>query len=190
MNLRRLQLVSMLVLIVALSACGTNQFTESTEMSEEYSAENQVLYELFGTKLIDVEESVISPAELEGKIIGVFFSAEWCPPCRSFSPVLVDVYNELQATDKPFEVVFVSADNSAREQMSYMQDYNMPWKAVPFNSPSRMELPRRFDVRGVPTLIILDSDGEIITANGRGYISGYGAAAFDAWDPEHSNESR
>ena len=43
-----------------------------------------------------------------GKVTGIYFSAHWCPPCRKFTPHLVEFYKQLRGTDREFEVVFAS----------------------------------------------------------------------------------
>ena len=43
-----------------------------------------------------------------GKVTGIYFSAHWCPPCRQFTPQLVDFYNKKKGTPEEFEVVFSS----------------------------------------------------------------------------------
>ncbi|KAF5449897.1 hypothetical protein F2P56_030298 [Juglans regia] len=37
---------------------------------------------------------------LEGKKLGLYFSASWCGPCRRFTPSFVEVYNELSPKGK------------------------------------------------------------------------------------------
>ena len=48
------------------------------------------LEELFQGPLLDSDGKEVDKTVLAGKTIGVYFSAHWCPPCRGFTPKLVD----------------------------------------------------------------------------------------------------
>ena len=51
------------------------------------------------------------PEVLENvKVIGVYFSAHWCPPCRTFTPQLAEWYNAINSSGKVLEIVFASCD--------------------------------------------------------------------------------
>jgi len=122
------------------------------------------LEELVGTELVDAGGQAVEVASLDGKLIGLYFSAEWCPPCRTFTPSLVKLRDGRSAE---FEVVFVSSDRSAEDQAAYMKNYNMQWPAIPHDSPKRAELKSRFDVSGIPALVIVDSEGNLVSRSGR-----------------------
>lgn len=139
------------------------------------------LKELFGTKLVNAKGQSVSPAELEGKKIGIYFSAQWCPPCRGFTPTLVDTYNQLQKDGKPFDLVFVSHDRSEKDMYQYMRDYKMPWKAIRFDDPQRDALKKKYGIQGIPTLVIVDSSGKTLSSNARGDVTKDGVGAFDKW---------
>lgn len=83
---------------------------------------------------VDAEEA------LQNKVVGLYFSAGWCAPCRDFTPVLCDFYTELLEESQPpapFEVVFVSSDHSAEEMAGYMRAMHGDWLALPFHDPYR-----------------------------------------------------
>src|SRR4029078_13456555 len=59
------------------------------------------------------------------KLIGLYFSAHWCGPCRKFTPELVAYYNRIVATHPEFEIVFVSNDRTAARLDTYMRQMTM-----------------------------------------------------------------
>ena len=68
---------------------------------------------------------------LEGaEFVAIYFSAHWCPPCRGFTPVLSEFYNEINKDGKKVEVIFVSSDQDEAAFKDYFSE--MPWKATSF----------------------------------------------------------
>ena len=122
------------------------------------------LEELIGTELVDAKGDKVETSSLEGKVIGLYFSASWCGPCKMFTPDLVKLRDR---NDDKFEVVFVSSDRSAEDQQEYMKDYDMEWPAIPYDSPLRQQLGGKYEVRGIPSLVIIDDQGNLITKDGR-----------------------
>ncbi|MFM8458463.1 MAG: thioredoxin-like domain-containing protein [Chthoniobacterales bacterium] len=127
------------------------------------------LEELIGTELVDAKGDKVETSSLAGKVIGLYFSASWCGPCKMFTPELVKFRDR---NDEKFEVVFVSSDRSAEDQQEYMKDYDMEWPAIPYDSPLRQELGAKYEVRGIPSLVIVDDQGNLISKDGRSEISG------------------
>lgn len=103
---------------------------------------------------------------LKGKTVALYFSAHWCPPCRAFTPSLVK-FRDAHADDD-FEIVFISLDNSDGEKKTYIQEMDMKWLTVPgASSPEAQKLAQKFQIRGIPSLIVLGPDGSVVTENGR-----------------------
>ena len=88
---------------------------------------------LLGEKVKGKEGEVnVSSFEKEGGVVGLYFSAHWCPPCRGFTPVLKKWYEGIKAgpnKDK-FEMVFLSSDRDEKKFDEYYDE--MPWLAVPY----------------------------------------------------------
>merc|ERR1712176_566165 len=106
-------------------------------------------------------------AKTGGKPIGLYFSAHWCPPCRGFTPKLAEFYkNGLK--DK-MEIIFVSSD---RDQASFDEYFGeQPWLALPFDKRAEKEaLSKAFGVQGIPSFIIINPDGTVITEDGRSNV--------------------
>jgi len=106
---------------------------------------------------------------LNGKTgVLVYFSAHWCPPCRGFTPKLAEFYKK-HAAAKGFEIVFVSSD---RDTASFTDYYNeMPWLALPYDDRKcKEELNSKYKVKGIPSLVVLGPDGNVITTDGRSKV--------------------
>jgi hypothetical protein len=98
---------------------------------------------------------------LAGKrVIGLYFSAQWCAPSRGFTPQLVAAYKAIKARGETgFEVVFISSDE---DETSFREYYDeMPWLAIPFKDACGDELRECLRVDGVPTLFLVSPTGEI-----------------------------
>jgi len=120
--------------------------------------------------------SQVKIESLKGKKLGIYFSASWCGPCRKFTPVLVEAYNEL-VSKGDFEVVFASADEDEESFKAYFS--KMPWLAIPFSdSETRSRLDELFHVRGIPHLVLLEETGKVATEDGTDIIREYGVEAY------------
>ena len=122
---------------------------------------------MFGDVLVSNDGIEVKTVDaLAGKTVGVYFSAHWCPPCRQFTPMLAGVYDTLKREGREFEVVFASSDRTDADFAEYHK--SMPWLAVPFaNRDAKAKLSSKFKVQGIPTLVILDENGALVTKDGR-----------------------
>ncbi|XP_022087942.1 nucleoredoxin-like protein 2 [Acanthaster planci] len=139
--------------------------------------------ELFRDKTLARKTTPAVPAEeaLERRVVGLYFSASWCPPCRQFTPLLREVYEELTARGVPFEVVFISFDKTAEDLQSYVMDDHGDWLFLPFADPLISELKDRFSITAIPQLIIVKPDGDVITPQGRKHVQDRGVSCFTSW---------
>lgn len=144
------------------------------------------LKDILGSTLLAKREGAFvqtSTAELDGKYVALYFSASWCPPCKSFTPKLRKAYLLLMESGKPFEIVFVSNDNSKGEFEAYYNE--MPWLAVNYEEETmRLALARKFGIAGIPTLVVVGPDGKVLNTNARAAIVKDQEGARFPWDEE------
>jgi len=112
----------------------------------------------------EIKGDLTGPA-VEGspKYTALYFSAHWCPPCRMFTPKLVEWYNEFKAKHPDFELVFVSSDRDQAAMEEYMKGDKMPWPAVVYDK-AQSEMFRKFSSQGIPYLVLIDNEGKALTA--------------------------
>merc|ERR1712032_1347820 len=130
------------------------------------------------------ENGTISLEQLQAScdVIAVYFSAHWCPPCRGFTPVAAQKYNEAKS-EGTWEVVFVSSDRDAASFNEYYGE--QPWVALPFkDNVKKEELSTKFGVNGIPCMILLNgTTGEVINSNCRSDVQSAsdGKALVNSW---------
>lgn len=115
-------------------------------------------------KLVMLKGGSLVPAprdHLDGaRFVAVYYSAHWCPPCRAFTPELVEFYNNARTRRPNLKVLFVSSDRDQDAMTGYMKEYKMPWPALDFDKKGSTPALRRPDhERGIPNLVFLDADG-------------------------------
>lgn len=124
-------------------------------------------------KLVSLKGNTLAPftsPNLAGtKYYALYYSAQWCPPCRAFTPELVKTYSELKAKHADFELVFVSSDRDAEDMKTYMADYKMPWPALRHNFAKSLPAVTRHAGRGIPHLVFITADGEVLSTS---YVDG------------------
>jgi nucleoredoxin len=97
------------------------------------------------------------------KLYLFFFSANWSPQGRKFTPQLVEYYNRVAPQHPEFEVIFFSADRSPFGMETFMGQANMPWPAVDYEKlGSKAAIQTNF-VRGIPCLILVDGSGQVLS---------------------------
>jgi len=134
-----------------------------------------------GQELLKADGSKVSAdSALKGKdYVCLYFSAHWCPPCRMFTPKLKEWYKEVQ--DKNVEIIFVSGDRSEKDMMDYMKESHGDWLATEHDSELSDKLNEKFEVSGIPSLVVLKGDGTLVTKGGRADVSQHGKDAIEAW---------
>ena len=143
------------------------------------------LWEALGDEFMsgDGESVELDALRGEGKVIGLYFSAHWCPPCKAFTPKLVETYNKVKAAGKQLEIVFVSSDRDMKQFQEYFA--TMPWLAIPPGDKRKAALSARFEVEGIPSLVFIDgATGETINANGRAAVGADPEGEEFPWQPK------
>jgi nucleoredoxin len=129
----------------------------------------------------------------DGKVLALYFAADWCPDCRAFQPALNDFY---KAARGDLDVVFVGSDASAKDQQAHLADKQGPWWMVPFEGETRTQLKRKFGVcagaemralspitrkGGIPTLVVIRADGEVVDFHAADKVERDGIKALAKW---------
>ncbi|XP_019755438.1 nucleoredoxin-like protein 2 [Dendroctonus ponderosae] len=91
------------------------------------------------------------------------------------------VYQENLKRNAGMEVVYVSSDT---DEKNYKYDFTIrqgPWLAVPFKDPVAIELRYKYDISSLPTVIVVNKEGDIITRSGREELEEIGINVIVTW---------
>jgi peroxiredoxin len=101
---------------------------------------------------------VIRLADLRGKVVLLNFWATWCPPCKAEMPDLNALQRKYGA-DRDFVVLGVNDEESAADVIAFAQREGIAFPLL--LDPDGRVIEKLFDVRYLPTSMIIDRDGNI-----------------------------
>ncbi|KAI9193671.1 thioredoxin-like-domain-containing protein [Polychytrium aggregatum] len=144
----------------------------------------KTFHQILDRPLATREGRELSFADLKGKILGLLFAASWSGPCQSFVTDLVSVYEKLKTQHQDFEVIFISSD---REEEHYQKLLaKMPWLALSRmeGAEALIEFGELYTIDGIPQLVIVDSDGNVINRDAVASIHADPEGANFPWVPK------
>ena len=129
-------------------------------MSKSKSTFNYQL--TFGDKILKNKNNIlITQKNIKKKILGLYFSASWCPPCQEFTSQLIKIYLQNQKKYN-FEIVLIPFRETNKINFErYFQ--KMPWLSIsPENHTKITNLINKYKCTRIPTLIFINNQGKII----------------------------
>lgn len=147
------------------------QIIASSSISAAPADSSSKFQKLLKGKLVGLNGKRVSKREIAGdpEYYAFYFSAHWCPPCRSFTPKLVDFYNSNDAAGKKFEIIFVSSDRSEDKMEDYIKEDQMPWPAIKFRYAKKIKEISQYAGSGIPCLVLVDREGKVVSDS---YVGG------------------
>jgi nucleoredoxin len=155
------------LLVLSILSCASLTYSEDTKL-HPFLLENASAIMSADGKKADIV-TVTSK-----KLVMVYFSAHWCPPCRAFTPELVKFYNS-NGGGKQFDIIFVSSDKDSAAMMGYMKEASMPWAGLRWGSSKTPKIKSKLAGPGIPCLVLLNEKDEIISHSYEGdkYVGPY-----------------
>jgi thiol-disulfide isomerase/thioredoxin len=103
---------------------------------------------------------------LAGKVVLVDFWATWCGPCVAEIPNVREQYEKYH--DKGFEVIGISLDEEKEKVDAFVTEHKIPWPIIYAGKGWEDPVAQFYGISGIPQLILIGRDGNVITLNARG----------------------
>ena len=104
-----------------------------------------------------------------GKIVLVDFWATWCGPCIAEIPNVLEQYEKYHS--RGFEVIGISLDQERDALEKFVTDRKIPWPILfepSEGSGWQHPLATYYGISGIPTVILIGKDGNVVSLNARG----------------------
>ncbi len=121
-----------------------------------------------GSRILNIEipnstNELISLNTIKGTYTLVDFWASWCPPCRTESTLLNELYSSYHS--KGFEIYGISLDSKRENWLKAIEKDQRVWPEVStvegFVTPVAIE----YGINALPTNFLIDSTGKIVAVN-------------------------
>lgn len=116
-----------------------------------------------GIEMPSVSNEMIPLSDIHKKYTLIDFWASWCPPCRTESKLLNDLYAAHNSVG--FEIYGISLDSKRENWLNAIEKDNRIWTNVStvegFKTPVSVE----YGITSLPTNFLIDASGKIIAVN-------------------------
>jgi len=130
-------------------------------------------------------------ASLKGKYVLVYFWSASSRPCEQEHPYMLSVYNRYK--DKGFEIVGIGLDEKKSDARDFLKKLSIPWLNLWDSRENGVsKVMESYGVSAIPTVILLDKEGKVITLEARGLLLGKALEKLlpDPPKGEATNESK
>ena len=151
-----------------LAALNAKQFPKITREAKEELTWLEFLEQPIDLRFTAADGREVDLAKLRDKVVLIYFCASWCPPCVREHPKLKSVYDQYHK--QGFEIVGISVDKSRASFDRYTQRKKIAWPQHYEDNAWEGELMKRFRVRYVPRLFLLDRTGRVAHQDTRQHL--------------------
>ena len=134
----------------------TNSFAKEVD-----GIKNLVIIEnpkkLDGLTFLDYKNNELNLEDFKGKLILLNFWATWCAPCKEEMPSLDSLQARENLNNLKIFPINIGQDNLDKS-LAFFEDPNIENLKPYFDSPTT--LAKKFQLRGIPTSIIINKNGE------------------------------
>lgn len=97
-----------------------------------------------------------------GNPVVLFFGTTWCPSCRAEIPSYSAIYEKYAR--RGLQVIYIDINEPAEKVARFAKSHSFPYRVLLDRDGS---VANDYNVVGVPTLVLIDKNGNVITISHR-----------------------
>jgi peroxiredoxin len=152
---KKILLVLMILLVCILFALSLGQCKSNTPSKKETAAAPDF-------SLYDIDGKIFKLSSQRGNPVVIFFGTTWCPACRSEMPFYKDLYKKYAGRGLKF--LYIDINESSKRVARFAQENSFPYLVLVDSDGS---VANDYSIIGVPTVILVDEKGKIISVSHR-----------------------
>ncbi|XP_062866776.1 nucleoredoxin-like protein 1 [Trichomycterus rosablanca] len=123
---------------------------------------------------------------LQNRIVMLFFGSGECGRCQDFAPTLKDFFKRLTDefyVERSAQLVlfYISLDASEEQQEEFLKELPKRCLFLAFEDPYRKKLEAMFEVKDIPTVVVLRPDCSVLSPNAVTEIRTLGTDCYQNW---------
>ena len=150
------------ILIVAVVLLIGFAVTLSFGQYRSYALSKQKAIAAPDFSLQDLEGKTFKLSGQLGKPVVLFFGTTWCPSCRAEIPSYSAIYEKY--AKRGLQVIYIDINEPAEKVARFAKSHSFPYRVLLDRDGS---VATDYNIVGVPTLVLIDKVGNIITMSHR-----------------------
>ena len=107
-------------------------------------------------QLQNLDGQTVSLSGLRGNPVVLNFWASWCGPCRAEMPLIQEVFEDKEWSDKGLTILAINIGEDRSTAERFMEDNGLSFPVLLDTSES---VAREYNIRYIPTTFFIDKDG-------------------------------